>query len=134
MSERPYILDASALFANFADEPGADIVSRMMPMARISVVNLAEVISKFRERGMTEAFFRERFSHSGVKVSPLSVPQAYLAASFRPLTRSAGLSLGDRCCLALTKLCGGIAVTADTAWASVADTLGVRVHLLRPRP
>lgn len=134
MSERPYILDASALFAGLAQEPGAEVVYQMLPRARISVVNLAEVISKFRERGITEAYFRERFAHSEVKVSPLSVPQAYLAASFRPLTRSVGLSLSDRCCLSLAKLCGGIAVTADTAWASVADTLAVRVHLLRPRP
>ncbi len=37
----------------------------------------------------------------GVEAVPLSVEQAQLSSALRPATRAAGLSLGDRACLAL---------------------------------
>ena len=46
-------------------------------------------------------------------------------------TRSAGLSLGDRLCLALAQRNGNGALTADRMWLKVAEAVGVVVELIR---
>ena len=45
------VLDASALLALLADEPGADVVSGLVTSALMSVVNLAEVLQWGIRRG-----------------------------------------------------------------------------------
>ena len=49
----------------------------------------------------------------------------------RDATKRVGLSHGDRACLALAKKMGLPAVTADRAWAEIADAIGVEVVLIR---
>jgi ribonuclease VapC len=49
----------------------------------------------------------------------------------RPLTKFAGLSLGDRACLALAQLMQGCAVTADRAWLDVAAVVQIKVQMIR---
>ncbi|MGH7061689.1 MAG: hypothetical protein ACREFH_14980, partial [Stellaceae bacterium] len=56
---------------------------------------------------------------------------AYIAGMMLPKTRTAGLSFGDRACLALAVRIGGVAWTADRAWSSVARAIGVQVELIR---
>lgn len=48
-----------------------------------------------------------------------------------PATRAAGLSLGDRACLALARRLGVPALTAERRWAEVAGVAGVEVRLIR---
>jgi ribonuclease VapC len=55
--------------------------------------------------------------------------QAYQVGLLRPLTRHAGLSLGDRACLALAKQLGLPALTTDRIWEHVA--IGVPVQVIR---
>ena len=47
----------------------------------------------------------------------------------RNVTRAAGLSLGDRACLALAKSQGGLVLTADRVWATL--DIGVEIELIR---
>ncbi len=56
---------------------------------------------------------------------------AYAAGLMIAVTKQAGLSLGDRACLALAKRVGVKAVTADRSWLSVASLLGVDIDLIR---
>lgn len=49
----------------------------------------------------------------------------------RPLTDRAGLSLGDRFCLALGRRLRAPVLTADRQWALIADDVGVKVELIR---
>jgi PIN domain nuclease of toxin-antitoxin system len=68
----------------------------------------------------------------GVRVEPLTAADAVTAARLRDRGRPAGLSLGDRCCLALAERLGCAAVTADTAWAQLPlDDLALTVRLIR---
>ncbi len=53
------------------------------------------------------------------------------AGSLRAATASAGLSLGDRFCLALAKRLGVAAYTADKAWCDVAAKVETKVVCIR---
>ena len=59
----------------------------------------------------------------------LAGARAEAAGLLQATTRSAGLSLGDRCYLALASSLGAPAVTTDRAWARL--DCGVAVELVR---
>jgi PIN domain nuclease of toxin-antitoxin system len=65
----------------------------------------------------------------GLDVRPFDERAAWAAGVLRIGTRNAGLSLGDRACIALAKELGLPALTADKAWSRLAT--GVEVKLLR---
>lgn len=69
-------------------------------------------------------------SDGAVEVEPLTLADAVEIARLRPLTRSAGLSLGDRACVALARRLALPALTADRAWTGL--DLGVELHQIRP--
>jgi PIN domain nuclease of toxin-antitoxin system len=129
------VLDASALLAYLRDEPGAELVAEAIADgAVISTVNLAEVFSRSADRGADPAKIADTLTQSGlldgaITVEPFTTADAIDAARLRPLTRDAGLSLGDRACLALARRLGTPALTADTAWQGVAHD--VELHTIR---
>lgn len=123
------VLDASAVLALLDSEPGADRVLAAIPSALISTVNLAEVYSKFADRGPATWAALQRFRFAIYEVVPFSVEMAELAGRLRPLTREFGLSLGDRACLALAMLRGADVLTADTSWSKVG--LPCTIHIIR---
>lgn len=130
MSE-PIVLDASAMLALIDEEPGHEAVEAVMPGALLSAVNLAEVVSKLAERGMPPDRALAVTIALGPRIVDLDAVQAELAGALRPLTRSKGLSLGDRCCLALAKHRSAMALTTERAWTEIADAVGVRVRNIR---
>jgi len=113
------VLDSSAILALLADEPGADIVRVTLPGALLSAVNLAEIVAKLSERGMPAAEAASLVDAIGVEVVEFDVTQAVRSGALRSSTCSAGLSLGDRACLALADVRGLTALTADTAWSQL---------------
>jgi PIN domain nuclease of toxin-antitoxin system len=129
------VLDASALLAHLRDEPGADVVAEAIASgAVISAVNLAEVFSRVADRGGDPAKLAAELTQSGlldgaITIEPFTVADAIDAARLRPLTRDAGLSLGDRACLALARRLDAPALTADSEWQGAAH--GVEVQPIR---
>lgn len=123
------VLDASAILAAANGEPGADLVLRHLSNSVVSAVNLAEAHSKLIQRGLPPhdawiaalSFCRE--------IVPFDAQQANLAGSLVTPTRSLGLSLGDRACLALASLLKAPVYTTDRQWKKLA--LGIEIHLLR---
>ena len=81
------------------------------------------------ERGHTDTQVRDRVERLRLDVVELTIEDAFLAGRLRPLTREAGLSLGDRACLALAQRLGKPAVTADRRWTAL--NLGIKIELLR---
>ena len=59
----------------------------------------------------------------------VSRPRA--AGAMRPLTRSLGLSLGGRCCLALGQQRAATVLTTDSAWSQLPEELGIRTRNIR---
>jgi ribonuclease VapC len=62
---------------------------------------------------------------------PFDERLAYRAGMLLPQTRAAGLSFGDRACLALALQLDAKAMTADRAWSRIADAVGVEIELIR---
>jgi len=124
------VLDASAVLALLHDEPGAEIVAVALPGAVLSTVNLAEVIGKLVDAELDSSRLRQLLTAAGVVLEPLSEQDAELAGALRALPKGRSLSLGDRCCLALTLRSRPAEVlTADQAWTEV--QLPVHVRLVR---
>ena len=101
------VLDASAMLALIHREPGQESVADAVVESAISAVNLSEVVGKLAERGVPLERAKAIALSFGVEVVPLDVDIAAKAGQLRPSTRSAGLSLGDRCCLATAMALGG---------------------------
>jgi PIN domain nuclease of toxin-antitoxin system len=124
-----WILDASALLALLNNESGADAVRDTLPNAAISAVNLAEVISRLIAVGMPEDKTKEILSALGLEVAPFTEEEAFQCGLLYPKTKPMGLSLGDRACLALAKVRGVRALTADRSWQAL--DIGVQIKLIR---
>ena len=127
------VLDASALLALIHRETGQEVVADAVVESVISAVNLAEVIGKLAERGVPLDRAEAIALSFGIEVVSLDAGLAARAGQLRPSTRSAGLSLGDRCCLATAMALGLPVLTAEAAWEPLADTLGIKVRNIRPR-
>ena len=130
-----WVLDASALLAYLRDEAGAiDTAEAIATGAAISAANWAEVLSKVAEEGEDPEMVAQRLESEGIiggslQVFPLTDMDARVMGRLRPLTRSAGLSLGDRACIALGIRLACEVLTADRSWAGL--DLGVDVRLIR---
>lgn len=130
MSDAPEaVLDASALIALLWEEAGADAVEPLLSSAVVSAVNWAEVLQRYRAHGVETAGKRESVEALGVRVVEFSADDADAVAELWTGTRTAGLSLADRACLALARRLGLAAYTADRDWRKV--DVGVKVVLIR---
>lgn len=124
---RAVVLDSSALLCLLNGELGAERVAEALPSAVIGAVNLAEVVAKLRERGLSGGEVDEVLGGLHLDVRPLTAAQAYATGHLRQATRSLGLSLGDRACLALAAELGAMALTADQAWSNAEADMDVEV-------
>lgn len=98
--------------------------------ASLGAANLAEVVGKLVEAGVDASGVRNLLGAAGVRIEPLLAEDAELAGAMRGLKGGQALSLGDRCCLALTvRSMPPDVLTAHRAWADL--DLPIRVRLLR---
>lgn len=125
------VLDASAVLALLYREPGHERVAEQLAGAVVSTVNWAEIVQKLAQRGHPAPVAAADAVRSlGVHVLAFTADDAVRAAQLWPTTRSVGLSLGDRACLAVAAgIPDGVAVTADQAWS----TLDLRVPVQQIR-
>ncbi len=122
------VLDASALIALFHQEPGSDKVAQAIEDgAVISTVNLSEVASKLNELGTPEVLIQTAINVLELTLVDFNAELAYKVGFLRPLTKSAGLSLGDRACLALAQHLNLPALTTDRVWKDLIPEINVQV-------
>lgn len=111
-----FVLDSSAVICLIDEEPGAEIVDRLLSKSLISAVNVAEVVSKLQERGGSDKMIDDTLAEFEFETIDFDLDQAKRSGKLRNITRFKGLSLGDRACLALAASRNAIAVTTDKAW------------------
>jgi len=123
------VLDASALLAFLLRERGHRRVAALLGQSCMSTVNLSEVLGRFARVGHDVAGIAERLMTTPIEWVPFSADQAAIAAALLPATADAGLSLGDRACLALASERNIRAITADNAWRTLG--LGIEIETIR---
>ena len=124
-------LDASALLAMLLDESGGDKVRAALAGSAMTTVTLAEVAGYYARNGVAERDIHLLLDSLEIERVVFDEALAYGAAMLLPPTKAAGLSLGDRACLALARRMGVKALTADRAWQRLARPLGIAIEVIR---
>ncbi|HEY5208287.1 MAG TPA: type II toxin-antitoxin system VapC family toxin [Stellaceae bacterium] len=123
------VVDASVVLALLHDEPMGNFDGGRIAGSAISAVNFAEVMTKLISDGMPNDAASNAAMQLDLKIFPFDERSAQLAAQLWPVTRPAGLSLGDRACIALGLSLDALIITADRAWGKV--DFGGRLIVIR---
>lgn len=124
------VLDASAILAFIQGEPGSEkLTPQLLSAAVCGAVNLAEVHGKLVSRGWSVDEAWDDATSPIQEVIPFDLSQARLAGGLVAHTRTIGLSLGDRACLALALTLEAPVYTTEQAWKKL--KLEVPVHVIR---
>lgn len=124
------VFDASAILALLQREPGAEkLTAEIQVNAVASTVNLAEVQSKLVKKGVPLDRAWENTLSAIAEAQPFTSRQASIAGSLIAKTEKYGLSLGDRCCLALAIALKAPVYTTEQAWRNL--KVGVPIHVIR---
>jgi PIN domain nuclease of toxin-antitoxin system len=110
-------------------EPGAERVRAVLDRAILGAVNVAEVQAKLVDLGLSRDAAEARIVFLGCIILAFSEKQAIEAGSLIAQTRSLGLSLGDRACLALAIDRKAEVYTTDRAWKNL--SLGIEIEVIR---
>ena len=115
------VFDASALLAVLFNEPGGNRAAGLLEEenAVVSAVNQGEVVARLTDRGLSPDEVDVAWRSLRIGVLPFTAEQALISGLLRPATRALGLSLGDRCCLALAQVLKAEVVTADRPWKAL---------------
>ena len=96
----------------------------------MSAVNVEEVSSRLHQEGWNDSEVALVFDTLGIEILDFDADVALLSGSYRNPTRSLGLGLGDRACLATARREERAALTADRAWSQL-QLDGVEVRCIR---
>jgi PIN domain nuclease of toxin-antitoxin system len=119
------LFDASALFCFLQAEPGADVVEHeLLAGGACSAANWSEVAQKVLAHQHDWGLARGLLLSYGLGVEPVLLADAERAATL--WRRGAGLSLGDRLCMATAERLGAVVWTADAGWGSTEAIRQVR--------
>lgn len=125
------VLDASAVMAFLYDEPGGGAVETLLLNQEVAVsvssVNLCEVVTLLTADSVSSEEIRENLELFAGSFVDFDVEMAMRAGEMSASTRSAGLSLGDRACLALAAEVGAVAWTTDRAWKKVKSDVTIKL-------
>jgi PIN domain nuclease of toxin-antitoxin system len=109
----------------FGEDGAGRVRQAIKDDAAMSAVNMEEVVTRLIDRGSASEAARQQFDDLVIDVVPLDAELAYRAAFLREITRSAGLSVGDRCCIALAEQRGVPALTADRGWGTLRAPISI---------
>lgn len=115
------VFDASAVLAALFEEPGTERVVALWADGEnlLSTVNYSEVVAKLAERGLGKADIATVMEGVPLTLVEFDQQMAFAAGLLRATTKSLGLSLGERACLALGMSRQASVITAEQIWKKV---------------
>lgn len=110
------------------EEDGSDKVAPILEEGRgvIGSSNYAELVTKLVDEKMPMEEILAVISSLELEFIPLDEQQARLTGELRSVSKSIGLSLGDRACLALGLAMDLPVMTADRVWMALAEKAQVQ--------
>lgn len=121
------VIDSSAILAFLFKEPGEEVVRPALEMGLLSSVNYAEVLCRFeRDKAGSSTSVAVPLRQSLREIVPFDASQAVNASLLMDATKQFGLSLGDRCCLALAMERKCAVLTADRVWLKLEVPLEIK--------
>jgi ribonuclease VapC len=123
------VVDASAVLTLLLGENGSDVVLQIVDESEMSAVNLSECMQRAIDRGHAAKTVADLVEEIGVTIVPFDTQMAQETAELRSETKTLGISLGDRACLALAKIRSAPAYTADQRWGEL--NIGIDIRLIR---
>ena len=126
---RTFVLDTSAVIASIQREPGGDALLDGSVKWMLSSVNFAEAVSVLVRKGYPRRDARQSIDAFDIRIVDFDRGLAEDAGALIAQTKSFGLSLGDRACLALAARENVPVLTADRAWEGV--QAGVTIQFIR---
>ncbi len=120
------VLDSSVLLAYVKGEAGGETLEDDIRGSLLCTVNLAEVISVLVREGTPFERACKVVELSHARVVDFDHALAEQTGALIASTKHAGLSLGDRACLALAARENLPALTADRSWQGVQVGVGMR--------
>lgn len=102
-------------------EPGFESVIELLETGQnfLSTVNLEEILTKCVDRERDIQWVNELIQELEIGVIPFDEKLAIGSANLRKTTKSKGLSLGDRACLATAQSLQVTVITADKIWCKL---------------
>ena len=125
------VLDASSLIAMIDQENGGNDVADAINQSCMCSVNFAEVVTYYAHNGLSFEQIDNLFRGLPMEIISADQELSWAAGMLRPETKRAGLSLGDRYCLALAKSRKSEVLTADQKWGEIADVVQVKMRFIR---
>jgi len=124
-----YLLDSSAVLALLLQESGSEYVEARLDSAFISAINSCEVLTKLIQRGISFNDAKQQLALIVQGIIPFDESIAEIAAKLTTHTKTIGLSLGDRACLATGQALNYEIITADKVWKEL--KLPIKIKLIR---
>ncbi len=123
------VFDSSVLIAILKQESGYEQGEALFSKALVSTINLAEVATYLARQGAPLATIQAILEQFPCQIVDFTNQMVVTTGFLYQQTRQFGLSLGDRCCLALAIARNLPVLTADTAWTNL--SLSVEIQTIR---
>lgn len=124
------LLDASAIIALIKKEKGFQLVDDILAHSSISSVNFSELISSLSREGISSEDIDLMTENIIPEIIPFDHSLSIIAGKLVAITKSEGLSLGDRACIATALQLDLPVYTADKVWADL-DIPNLKLKLIR---
>jgi ribonuclease VapC len=123
------VIDASCALAFLLRETGWRNAPAFFAIGVMSTVNYAETVQRVRRTGGDSDLCLPALCSEGLLIVEADLATAHAAGELESLTRSRGISLADRFCLALAMQRKCPVLTADRPWKDL--QLPVEIRFLR---
>jgi PIN domain nuclease of toxin-antitoxin system len=128
---KKHLLDTSALIALIKKEPGYEMIETIIANSAISSVNLSELVAVLTRSGIADVDIDEIIEDIVPEIIPFCENTSIRAGKLLTITKTYGLSLGDRACISTGDFYGMEIHTADKVWLKLQPRITTKITVIR---